>query len=86
MPGLIHNDAIERMKKKNKDQDEAAAARARGDVEHYKPDTTVRILEGPFEGFNGLVITAKGHRAKVMASIFGRETPVEIKVEHIEAA
>lgn len=85
-PGLIHNDAIERMKKKNADQDAAAAARERGEIEVYKPETTVRILEGPFEGFNGLVVVAKGHRAKIMASVFGGEVPVELSIEHIEAA
>jgi transcriptional antiterminator NusG len=70
----------------------------RGDVTRDKPrlkikfekNESVRITEGPFANFNGIVDEVNEDREtlKVMVTIFGRSTPVELefaKVEKIEA-
>lgn len=46
----------------------------------------VRISDGPFTSFNGEVtnVNGRGH-IMVLASIFGRMTPVELDVEQVEA-
>lgn len=44
------------------------------------PDTPVKIVDGPFKDFEGkveLVDEARG-KVKVLVSMFGRETPVEL--------
>ena len=43
-------------------------------------DTLVRVSDGPFKGFEGKVsmVDAERGRVKVMVSMFGRETPVEL--------
>ena len=55
----------------------------------FEKNESVRITEGPFANFNGLVDEVNEDRetVKVMVTIFGRSTPVELefaKVEKIE--
>lgn len=52
----------------------------------FSPSDTVKIVEGPFAEFIGKVDTVdeeKG-RVKVLVSIFGRETPVELDFLQIQ--
>ena len=46
----------------------------------------VEIAEGPFSGFVGMVeeIDADAERLKVMVSIFGRMTPVELNFDQVK--
>jgi transcriptional antiterminator NusG len=55
----------------------------------FEKNESVRIAEGPFANFNGLVDEVNEDRqtVKVMVTIFGRSTPVELefgKVEKVE--
>jgi transcriptional antiterminator NusG len=56
----------------------------------FEKNESVRITEGPFANFNGLVDEVNEDRqtVKVMVTIFGRSTPVELefgKVEKVES-
>jgi len=46
----------------------------------YKKGETIKITDGPFTGFTGLVeaLDTEHGRVKVMVTIFGRTTPVEL--------
>ncbi len=47
---------------------------------------TVRVSEGPLQGFTGVVeeVNTDKQRAKVMVSILGRSTPVDLNFNEIE--
>ena len=52
----------------------------------YEVNDSVKILQGAFKDYIGNVqsIDKEKHRAKVLISMFGRETPVDVDFAHIE--
>jgi len=52
----------------------------------FERNETVRITEGPFTNFSGKVddINAEKNTLRVMVTIFGRSTPVELDFEQVE--
>ena len=52
----------------------------------YDVNDSVRVLNGPLENFVGVVqeINKERHKVKVMVSMFGRETPVELDFVQVQ--
>lgn len=52
----------------------------------YVVDETVKVIDGPFSGFSGVIeeINAEKHKLKVMVKIFGRKTPLELSFMQVE--
>ncbi len=53
----------------------------------YEVGDTVRINDGALEGFLGVVeeLAQDKNKVRVMVSMFGRETPVELRLDQVEA-
>lgn len=52
----------------------------------YSVDDSVRIIDGPLDGFIGNVdmIDIEKNLVRVIVSMFGRETPVELALDQVE--
>ena len=55
-------------------------------VVDYAVGDNVRIMDGPLEGFIGIVeeINVEQNNVRVTISMFGRETPVELELDQVE--
>lgn len=52
----------------------------------YLVDETVKVTDGPFSGFSGVIeeVNTEKRKLKVMVKIFGRKTPLELGFMQVE--
>ena len=52
----------------------------------YEVNESVKVMNGPLEGFIGVVqeINKEKGKVKVLVSMFGRETPVELEFSQVQ--
>ena len=53
----------------------------------YDIGSTVKVVDGPLDGFTGVVedIETDKRRVRVVVSMFGRETPIDLDFDQVEA-
>ncbi len=52
----------------------------------YTIGKTVKVVDGPFNGFNGTIekVNEEKRKLEVMVKIFGRKTPLELSFMQVE--
>lgn len=80
-PSAIADDEVDKIMRKS----EETHAKPQPKVSFEKGES-VRVIEGPFINFNGLVdeVHLEKGKLKVNVSIFGRSTPVELEFWQVE--
>ena len=56
-------------------------------IQRFEEGDTVRVIDGPFQNFSGVVEEVNTDKAKlrVLVSIFGRATPIELDFTQVES-
>jgi transcription termination/antitermination protein NusG len=82
-PTPLSRREVERILGVRKDQEEKKAPRFKPE---WEAGETVRVVQGPFADFNGVIedINLDQSKVRVLVDIFGRETPVELSFEQIQ--
>jgi transcriptional antiterminator NusG len=81
-PTPLSRREVERILGVRKDEEEKKAPRLQV---AWDVGETVRVVEGPFADFNGVIedINVDQSKVRVLVDIFGRETPVELNFDQI---
>ena len=85
VPPVVPESQVEKIKAQMQKGEQAPAA-----VAQFARNDAVRVIDGPFKNFTGTVEEVNNEKGKVrvLVSIFGRSTPVEldfVQVEPVEA-
>jgi transcriptional antiterminator NusG len=80
-PAPLHPEEVRRLIGKMEQKEETQIV----DIP-FKIGEPVKVVDGPFNNFNGFVqeVNAEKLKVKVMVSIFGRKTPVELDFSQVE--
>lgn len=64
----------------------ARAGERRRDEARFKPGQLVKIMNGPFSGFDGIFDRPAKERVRILVSIFGRQSEIELEESDVRAA
>lgn len=86
-PNPLRKAEVDRILGRVEDSDEMTEKGGKIKIPYNEGDL-VEVIDGPFKDFDGTVqeVNADKLKLRVMVSIFGRKTPVEVDVSQVESA
>ena len=86
-PSAYYRVVQQKEAQRNRQQVEEGALRPKPKIS-FETGEGVKVVDGPFQDFTGVVEEVKPEKGKlrVLISIFGRATPVELNLVQVEKA
>lgn len=84
-PSPLRRDEFDKMMRRGGNRVAAAATAPKRTVSNIEAGQSIKVLSGPLADFDGVVseVNAESGKIKVMLTIFGRETPVELTADQV---
>ena len=84
-PPPLRRDEFDKMMRRGGNRAAAAAAAPKRTASNIEAGQSIKVLSGPLADFDGVVseVNAESGKIKVMLTIFGRETPVELTADQV---
>ena len=84
-PSPLRRDEFDKMMRRGGNRAAAAAAAPKRTASNIEAGQSIKVLSGPLADFAGVVseVNAESGKIKVMLTIFGRETPVELTADQV---
>ena len=84
-PSPLRRDEFDKMMRRGGNRAAAAAAAPKRTASNIEAGQSIKVLSGPLADFDGVVseVNAESGKVKVMLTIFGRETPVELNLDQV---
>lgn len=84
-PAPLRRDEFDKMMRRGNNRTAAAAAAPKRTASNIEAGQSIKVLSGPLADFDGVVseVNAESGKIKVMLTIFGRETPVELTADQV---
>ncbi|MDZ7690309.1 MAG: KOW motif-containing protein [Balneolaceae bacterium] len=87
MPNPLRKSEVDRILGRVQDSEEMMEKGGVVDIPYNEGDI-VKVIDGPFKDFDGTIqeVNTDKLKLRVLVSIFGRKTPVEVDVNQVEPA
>ena len=84
-PSPLRRDEFDKMMRRGGNRGAAAATAPKRTASNIEAGQSIKVLSGPLADFDGVVseVNAESGKIKVMLTIFGRETPVELTADQV---
>ena len=84
-PSPLRRDEFDKMMRRGGNRTAAAAIAPKRTASNIEAGQSIKVLSGPLADFDGVVseVNAESGKIKVMLTIFGRETPVELTADQV---
>lgn len=84
-PSPLRREEFDKMMRRGGNRVAAAATAPKRAASNIEAGQSIKVLSGPLADFDGVVseVNAESGKIKVMLTIFGRETPVELTADQV---
>lgn len=83
-PCVVPDEVIDQIKERMADEGGVIVVKSeRPPEKHYEPGQTIRVIDGPHIGFEGIFVEKSKDRVIAMLRMFERDVRASIKADHV---